>query len=544
MENSGGNMCRCCASEGVYKDLNTTYHWMGEEEVYGDMLKDCFNVQLSVPESSDGGICEVCITQLRNAINFKKQVLLTEEQFKKHVQKVFKTSIVKVEALADDDSTDANVTDDGLSEPEFDEVPIKTEHVAETVTVGDEIKPKKRAAPIKASTSRTKKSKSSDAESPKKRVARGTRIIRIEKQKPSIERNFVSSDKHTDVQQNKTNLINILLYSNANLFKSKDALGFECEFCLKRFPEAGALKTHFTNEYRKVKLSKTMLNNIFHRVVKVDATNLRCTICDSSIDKLHDMICHLKDLHRKSVFPDVKNLILPFKFDTVELRCAICGLEFAAFKRLQEHMHSHYPNYKCETCGAGFLTEQLKASHVRRHGTGQHKCDYCEKTFNNSQYKKIHVGRSHLGHTTPFKCTVCNERFAQLWKKNSHMVTAHGGEPVVIKCQACDRTFQSKQHLSVHTKRDHLLERRYECTECDKRFFMKSGLSRHMAKHGTLKQYKCDVCLKAFARKHTLREHIRIHMNDRRFACVHCGQAFVQKCSWKSHMRSKHGEIV
>ncbi|XP_062531819.1 zinc finger protein 723-like [Bombyx mori] len=376
------------------------------------------------------------------------------------------------------------------------------------------------------------------------RVARGTRIIRIEKQKPSIERNFVSSDKHTDVQQNKTNLINILLYSNANLFKSKDALGFECEFCLKRFPEAGALKTHFTNEYRKVKLSKTMLNNIFHRVVKVDATNLRCTICDSSIDKLHDMICHLKDLHRKSVFPDVKNLILPFKFDTVELRCAICGLEFAAFKRLQEHMHSHYPNYKCETCGAGFLTEQLKASHVRRHGTGQHKCDYCEKTFNNSQYKKIHVGRSHLGHTTPFKCTVCNERFAQLWKKNSHMVTAHGGEPVVIKCQACDRTFQSKQHLSVHTKRDHLLERRYECTECDKRFFMKSGLSRHMAKHGTLKQYKCDVCLKAFARKHTLREHIRIHMNDRRFACVHCGQAFVQKCSWKSHMRSKHGEIV
>lgn len=46
MENSGGNMCRCCASEGVYKDLNTTYHWMGEEEVYGDMLKDCFNVQV------------------------------------------------------------------------------------------------------------------------------------------------------------------------------------------------------------------------------------------------------------------------------------------------------------------------------------------------------------------------------------------------------------------------------------------------------------------------------------------------------------------
>lgn len=40
-------MCRCCASEGTFKDIKTKYHWMGEEEVYADMLSDCFDIKVS-----------------------------------------------------------------------------------------------------------------------------------------------------------------------------------------------------------------------------------------------------------------------------------------------------------------------------------------------------------------------------------------------------------------------------------------------------------------------------------------------------------------
>ena len=40
-------ICRCCASEGSFKDFLTSYHWMGEEEVYADMLKDCFSISVS-----------------------------------------------------------------------------------------------------------------------------------------------------------------------------------------------------------------------------------------------------------------------------------------------------------------------------------------------------------------------------------------------------------------------------------------------------------------------------------------------------------------
>lgn len=41
------SMCRCCASEGVFKDVKTSYTWMGEEEVYADMLRECFDVNVS-----------------------------------------------------------------------------------------------------------------------------------------------------------------------------------------------------------------------------------------------------------------------------------------------------------------------------------------------------------------------------------------------------------------------------------------------------------------------------------------------------------------
>lgn len=47
-QNISDGMCRCCASEGSFKDFQTTYHWMGEEEVYSKMLKDCFDITVSI----------------------------------------------------------------------------------------------------------------------------------------------------------------------------------------------------------------------------------------------------------------------------------------------------------------------------------------------------------------------------------------------------------------------------------------------------------------------------------------------------------------
>ncbi|XP_037299020.1 zinc finger protein 729 isoform X3 [Manduca sexta] len=545
------NMCRCCASEGAFKDIKTTYRWMGEDEVYGDMLKDCFDITLSASDS-ESGICEVCITQLRNAANFKKQVLHTEEQFLKHGQnKLFKPNIVKVELPVEDvlDGDDNNLSgDDAFSGAEY-ELPIKTEKVEEPKT-------KKRAA-AKASTSRSKKQKTSDGEdTPAKNDPRETPMCLENSKtfgktvlsilftsKKRIER-LESEESATETMKNRANLQNLLLYTNTNPIRFKDSRGYGCSFCPKYFSESAELKKHFLIEHNSDDLIKSVTKKYIEHVVKLDITHLNCALCDMDVPKMEDMVAHLKTVHNKEVYSDAKNQLLPFRFDTEQFQCAVCYVSFLTFKLLQEHMNVHYQNYVCKLCGAAFVMKRLYMSHVKRHGDGEYKCNICNKIFYTLQNKLMHVRSVHKGLDKRNKCKYCDERFRDYWKKIEHMIEKHGMPPVVLKCQACERTFKNQRLLRNHTKKYHLLERPHKCPECDMEFFGKSALEKHMPKHTGIKKYKCMVCLKSYVTKSTLTLHMRIHKDDRRYACSVCGQAFIQKCSWRGHMRSKHDKIV
>ncbi|CAG5057450.1 unnamed protein product [Parnassius apollo] len=363
---------------------------------------------------------------------------------------------------------------------------------------------------------------------------------------------FISKSKTTvrsnsdlsEAKKNQHNLSIILLNSNANPIRCKDSFGYGCAFCPKQFPQPTNLKKHFLEEHNSDRLIKYMSSKLFENVVKLDITYLCCALCDTDFLQLDDFVHHLKNGHDKDLYIDIKSQILPFRFDTPELKCAICSTEFATFKLLQEHMNTHFRNYPCEICGGSYVTERLLQGHVKRHGNGEYKCTQCDKTFTSEHKRREHEHRTHLGFNKRNKCQICNERFLDYWKKIDHMVKVHGAPPVVLKCQACERTFNNQRALSRHKKKDHLLERRHNCSECEMKFFSSSCLQKHMAKHTGLREYMCDVCHKSYGRKNTLREHMRIHADDRRFKCEHCGQGFVQKCSWRGHMRSKHGENV
>lgn len=372
----------------------------------------------------------------------------------------------------------------------------------------------------------------------------GVRMITIKREtlEPRLQLKLIQHGSNNGNTQHKQNLKHILLYSNANPIRNKDSLGYGCGFCPEQYPEPMNLKEHFHNEHNDERLVKFMSNRLFDLVVKLDITSLTCTICDAIVPDLDELLMHLKTEHEKKVFTDIKTPILPFKFDTPELRCAVCNNEYTTFKLLQEHMSSHFGNSICNICGQSYMSEKLLRSHLKRHKIADVKCDQCDKVFANTGRMREHQKRTHLGQSKRNKCQICLERFTDYWKKVEHMVKEHGAPPVVLKCQACDRVFQNQRKLSSHTKRDHLMERPHKCEECEMRFFNKGGLQRHMAKHTGLRLFQCDVCFKSYGRKNTLREHMRIHADDRRFSCGHCGQAFVQKCSWRSHMRSKHGE--
>ncbi|XP_075989284.1 zinc finger protein 639-like isoform X4 [Anticarsia gemmatalis] len=539
-------MCRCCASEGVFKDVKTAYTWMGEEEVYADMLKQCFDICLSTSEQGDdGGICEVCITQLRNAANFKKQVLTTEEQFKKHaLSKLFKPSIIKLEVSPEDDNdSDDNALsgDDGYSGPEF-EVPIKTEV--------DDPKPKKRAAASKASTSRAKKAKADNGETSTKRSP-----TKVKKEEKIVTKDSDNEDEipvesvknqiasRTERIKHRANIKEILLNSNATPIRRYGGMGYTCSYCSEQYTKPADLKKHTLDSHKDVSQANFMKNmNMSEYVVKLDITSLKCKLCSTNINTLEDLMKHLKNDHGKVIYEDIKNHIFPFKFEGDVLKCVMCPTTFDKYRVLASHMHIHYRNFICEVCDAGFVNRNSYAQHLENHRTGAFKCDFCPKIYSTQVKKRLHERTAHTHVDAMNRCSYCGDTFKDYRKREAHLAAKHGIVTSTPKCQACDKTFSSRKILSIHIKRDHLLERPHKCTECEMCFFSTSHLKNHMVKHTKTKDFKCTICAKSFGRKKTLNSHMKIH-GDERFACEHCGRTFILKGTWKSHLRSKHNEI-
>ncbi|CAG5057390.1 unnamed protein product [Parnassius apollo] len=80
------NVCRCCLAEGCYKDISTEYFISGKKEVYEEILKDVFNLEISYqkyggPSRYSRLICENCIGKLRDAKEFKYKVVASEKSF-------------------------------------------------------------------------------------------------------------------------------------------------------------------------------------------------------------------------------------------------------------------------------------------------------------------------------------------------------------------------------------------------------------------------------------------------------------------------------
>lgn len=351
--------------------------------------------------------------------------------------------------------------------------------------------------------------------------------------------------KINELIKQRSNIRLILECSNATPIRCRGGIGYACCFCAQEFPDPTDLKKHTLEGHDdKTKFKFMMGKMMFSFLVKLDITGLTCKICANKIESLEQLIEHLIKIHDRKIYTDIKSHIMPFKFDDDALRCMFCQNVFNKFKNLQQHMNIHCRNYICEFCDAGFINKHILACHQEGHKTGTFKCDLCTKVFDTHRKKKSHEKSVHIHANLLNKCGYCNEKFTNYKRRDDHLVQAHGVQLKAVKCNACDKTFDHKGALTIHTKRDHLMERRYKCGQCDMKFFGSNELKLHMVKHTGVREFKCTVCFKTYGRKKTLKEHMRIHNDDRRFKCEHCGQAFVQKCSWKGHMRNRHGELV
>lgn len=344
-----------------------------------------------------------------------------------------------------------------------------------------------------------------------------------------------------EIDKQRYNIQTLLQCSNATpIRRHAVGSGYSCCFCNEHFPKASELKTHTIQDHDDETKNKFMQrNHLFSFIVKLDITSLNCNICRMDFDTVEQLIDHLNNTHQKGLHTDIKSHIACFKLDNEETKCHICSAGYHSFKLLQEHMNKHYMNFICDECGAGFINRSQLKIHSSTHQEGAYKCETCDKVFKSVLNMQTHVRQTHSG-IYMHRCYQCDERFKTKGSKINHMREDHGVVFADLKCDACNRTFKNNDGLRIHRKRDHLMERRFQCELCDRRFFTAGMLKEHEVTHTGLREFKCEVCLKSYSRKFALREHMRSHTGDRRFKCSYCDMTFLQKCSLKSHLRSRH----
>lgn len=163
-------------------------------------------------------------------------------------------------------------------------------------------------------------------------------------------------------------------------------------------------------------------------------------------------------------------------------------------------------NFRCDSCGRGYVGKYTFDQHVRTHTEGRPKCTDCGSTFSSPFSLYRHRAKVHNA---------------------EHNYTVHS-------CDQCNKEFFSVSELTLH-KRRHLDEKDHECPECKKKFAAKGNLRMHMRTHAKDKLYKCDLCDRMFSHPYSLVTHRRIHTNDLPFTCDECGKRYRSKHQLSSH---------
>ncbi|XP_063899037.1 zinc finger protein 682 isoform X5 [Helicoverpa armigera] len=541
-------LCRCCLSEGCYKDLGTEYTWMNETEVYADMLLECFDISITQHNDGPNGpnrlICEVCITRLRDACNFKKQVLDSEKKFIDMMGRgEFRPKMLIYQAqMKCEDPVEAPIEEADIEyledDIDFTDVPeelIKdeTEPSVSDITVS--------TLPVKGKRGRPRK----NAVKPEKRQ----KLDDKPKTSKAVAKDYEDAEDRLSERQRKddlTKLITIVLENSTILPFRWASNKYMCFYCCCAFVDSVKLREHTIEEHRDAKLRNVLRTLVGSSRVKLDTSEIICKKCGKQFNLFEDFLTHVSMAHDFKFNRDISSCIFTFNLSDNGMSCHECGQEFRFFGPLLKHAHKYHNKYKtflCEICGQGFVAQANVTSHIKNvHSiTNGQKCQKCDKVFRNPYALQIHCDRIHKMEL--LKCPKCPEILASKYLKKQHLALVHDVKKLQFNCDQCTRVFTMKSRLVQHQLRTHLKQKTVACEICGFKVFNNDLLKRHMVRHDDSRPFECEVCSKTFQRKKTLEIHKRIHTNDRRYVCKECGRAFVQVTSWKLHMRVHHSGV-
>lgn len=142
-----------------------------------------------------------------------------------------------------------------------------------------------------------------------------------------------------------------------------------------------------------------------------------------------------------------------------------------------------------------------------------HKCSYCEKMFHRKDHLKNHL-HTHDPHKEAFTCQECGKSYNTKlgFKRHLALHAANSGD---LTCQVCLQPFPSTgvllEHLKTHAGKSSggTKEKKHRCEHCERRFYTRKDVRRHMVVHTGRKDFLCQYCAQRFGRKDHLTRHVK-----------------------------------
>ncbi|XP_066536274.1 zinc finger protein PLAG1 [Hoplias malabaricus] len=198
--------------------------------------------------------------------------------------------------------------------------------------------------------------------------------------------------------------------------------------------------------------------------------------------------------------------------------CQLCEKAFNSVEKLKVHSYSHTGErpYRCThtDCTKAFVSKYKLLRHMATHSPEKtHKCSYCEKMFHRKDHLKNHL-HTHDPNKEAFSCTECGKSYNTKlgFRRHQALHSAHRGD---LTCQVCLQPYPSTplllEHLRGHAGKSATgaKEKRHQCEHCERRFYTRKDVRRHLVVHTGRKDFLCQYCAQRFGRKDHLTRHVK-----------------------------------
>ncbi|XP_063836983.1 zinc finger protein 37 homolog [Ostrinia nubilalis] len=533
-------LCRCCGLVKRCRLLNVEYVWCGEKEVYADMFLDSFGLCLSHldGEPEERVICATCVSRLRDACAFRRQVLQCE-------QKLLQAQLASDEGLIKQELDIKIEADDDICDS-LPEAMDHTDHYDDNIPL--DVKVDTWKAEVKETKRRSKRNKASDTRAKKEMLVKIKKMKDELKQLENDDMDLMPPQMPPAMRPWKSNsakafhnTITLVVNSYVCPFVTTFS-DYHCVYCKELYTDPDKLREH-TLTHDPTTYQDTVT---YKKSLLIDITRIDCRLCPKPIDDLEEFYSHITSFHDKMLYPNIKNEFLKFRLKLGNLSCLECGNIFTYFHALKKHMAEHFGTWICDICGAHFFEEGKLIIHQKSHQPQKtedtYPCKDCGRVFKSKHGRYYHISRVH-SEQPAYPCYKCDEVLFSHSLRYRHMIEVHG-EQRTFPCEHCDKVYDTRKSLREHNRKNHLKVLKHECNVCEKKFYLPSALKDHMASHTGERNFRCEYCGKSYPRMRALRVHVQSHDSEKKYKCAICSASYTQSNNLKHHIRAKHQSVM